>query len=165
MNNYDTSMLEEHGAVVEHGTSRPERWLRSRRVRIALWVAVIEGLFVALKVIAWPVALILAVGIIGIYFYAGHRLRAGVAREVGWIAAVARAAADSNGIIERQTRRPTWQLIFCFHLRGGPSTRASSGVHTPTTPIPRGSSPILPRHTPRSSCGAATRPSTVMQRR
>jgi len=84
-------MLEEHGAVVEHGTSRPERWLRSRRVRIALWVAVIEGLFVALKVIAWPVALILAVGIIGIYFYAGHRLRAGVAREVGWIAAVSQA--------------------------------------------------------------------------
>ena len=81
----------ERGAVVEHRSTRPERWLHSRRVRIALWLAVIEGLLVALKVIAWPIALIAAAGIIGSYFYAGHRLRPGPTREVAWIAAVSQA--------------------------------------------------------------------------
>ena len=30
----------ERSAVIEHGTSRTGRWLRERRVRVAIWVAV-----------------------------------------------------------------------------------------------------------------------------
>ena len=37
---------------MEHGTSRTERWLRARRVRIALWIAVIEGILVVVHVIS-----------------------------------------------------------------------------------------------------------------
>jgi len=29
--------------VIEHGTSKSGRWLRARRVRLVLWVAVVEG--------------------------------------------------------------------------------------------------------------------------
>ena|SRR5437870_881640 len=81
----------ERGAVVEHGTSPPERWLHSRRVRIALWVAVIEGLLLVFGAIPRLIGLVVAIGIVGIYFYAGHRLRPGAVREVAWIAAVSQA--------------------------------------------------------------------------
>jgi hypothetical protein len=79
------------GALIEHETSRTGRWLRARRLRAALWVAVIEGLLVVLHVISWPVALIVAVAVILIYFWAATRLRSDVAGQVAWIAAVSQA--------------------------------------------------------------------------
>src|SRR5919201_2164396 len=78
-------------ALIEHRTSRISRWLRARRLRTALWVAVIEGLLVVLHVISWPVALIVAVAVILTYFWAAHRLQSDTARQVGWIAAVSQA--------------------------------------------------------------------------
>ena len=33
---------------IEHHTTRAGRWLRARRIRAALWIAVIEGIIVAL---------------------------------------------------------------------------------------------------------------------
>jgi hypothetical protein len=82
-------MLE--GALVEHGTSRTGRWLRARRLRIALWAAVVEGLLVVLHVISWPIAIIAAAAIILIYFSAGSRLHSDTARQIAWIAAVSQA--------------------------------------------------------------------------
>jgi hypothetical protein len=76
---------------VEHGTSRAGRWLRLRRVRIALWLAVIEGILVVAHVISWPIALIVAGVVVGLYFWAGHRIRPGPAREIAWIASVSQA--------------------------------------------------------------------------
>ena len=81
----------ERGAVVEHRTNRPERWLHSKRIRIAFWIAVIEGLLLVVGAIPRLLGLVVAVGIVAIYFYAGHRLRASVAREIAWIAAVSQA--------------------------------------------------------------------------
>jgi hypothetical protein len=81
----------ERGALVEHGTSRTGRWLRARRLRIALWTAVVEGLLVVLHVISWPIAIILAVAVIAVYFSTAHRLPSDAARQVAWIAAVSQA--------------------------------------------------------------------------
>jgi hypothetical protein len=81
----------ERGVLVEHGSSRTGRWLRARRLRIALWTAVIEGLLVVLHVISWPIALIVAVAVILVYFSAVSRLRSDVARQIGWVAAVSQA--------------------------------------------------------------------------
>jgi hypothetical protein len=81
----------EQGALVEHGTSRIGRWLRARRVRIALWTAVVEGVLVVFHVISWPLAIILAVAVIALYFSVGNRLGSDAARQVGWIAAVSQA--------------------------------------------------------------------------
>ena len=33
---------------IEHGTTKTGRWLRERRTRIVLWIAVLEGILVAL---------------------------------------------------------------------------------------------------------------------
>jgi hypothetical protein len=81
----------ERGAVVEHGTSRPGRWLRERRVRVALWIAVIEGVLVVFHAISWPIALIVAIAVVVMYFSAGNRLRSDVAGQIAWIAAVSQA--------------------------------------------------------------------------
>jgi hypothetical protein len=81
----------ERGAVVEHGTSRPGRWLRERRVRVALWIAVIEGVLVVFHAISWPIALIVAIAVVVLYFSTGNRLRSDVAGQIAWIAAVSQA--------------------------------------------------------------------------
>ncbi|SRR6266508_6294 len=81
----------ERGALVEHGSSRTGRWLRARRVRVAFWVAVIEGVLVVFHRISWPVALIVAIAVVGLYFWAGHRIRSATAQEIAWIAAVSQA--------------------------------------------------------------------------
>lgn len=81
----------ERGALVEHGSSRGGRWLRERRVRIALWVAVIEAVLIILDQISVPIALIIAIAIVILYFSAGNRLRSDAAGEIAWIAAVSQA--------------------------------------------------------------------------
>ncbi len=77
--------------VIEHGTSRSGRWLRVRRVRIALWIAVIEGLLVALHAISWWGAIAVAIILVGFYYLVGRRLRSDTARHVSWIAAASQA--------------------------------------------------------------------------
>ncbi len=81
----------ERGAIVEHGTSRTGRWLRERRVWIAIWIAVIEAILILFSWISVPIALIVAIAVVVLYFWAGNRLRPNVAGEIAWIAAVSQA--------------------------------------------------------------------------
>jgi hypothetical protein len=78
-------------AVLEHGTSRAGRWLRENRIRIALSIAVGEGLLVALDVIDWLPALLVALLLLLFYFAYGRKLRWDWAREASWIAATSQA--------------------------------------------------------------------------
>lgn len=80
------------GEIVEHGSSRAGRWLQERRVRIALWIAVIEGLLVALHVINRWVAIAVAAAAVIVYFFAGRESRSLTARQVSWILATSQAA-------------------------------------------------------------------------
>jgi hypothetical protein len=84
-------MVLEHGETLPHGTTRTGRWLRARRLKLALWVAVIEGLLVAVHVISWWVAVFVAAAVIAYYFWAGRRLRSDLARQASWIAALSQA--------------------------------------------------------------------------
>jgi hypothetical protein len=77
--------------VIEHRESRPRRWLRERRVAIAVWIAVIEGLLFIVGVIPRVLTLAVAVLVVVGYFWLGHRLRPETVREVAWIAAVSQA--------------------------------------------------------------------------
>jgi hypothetical protein len=66
-------------------------WLRERRFRTALWIALIEGLLVILHVIDRWVATGVAVVIIGLYFLLGRRSSSPTVRQVSWVAAVSQA--------------------------------------------------------------------------
>ena len=78
----------ERGAVIEHGSSRPGRWLRERRLRIALWVAVIEGIFIVFHQIPVAVAIVVGIAVVVLYFTQGDRLTSDIVGQVAWIAAV-----------------------------------------------------------------------------
>ena len=80
-----------HPSVVEHGSSSGGRWLRARRLKIALWIAVVEGLLVAVHVISWWIALPIAAALILFYLFVGRETRSDLVRQTSWIAAASQA--------------------------------------------------------------------------
>jgi hypothetical protein len=79
------------GQLVEHGSTPLGRWLRARRLRLAAWIAVVEGLLVLIHAVPRVPSIILAAAIIIFYFGFGRQLRADSLRQVSWIAAMSQA--------------------------------------------------------------------------
>jgi hypothetical protein len=80
--------------VVEHGTTKTGRWLRARRIRLVLWIAVIEGLIVALTedFSRWTV-IIIAVPVLALYVFWGRNAQSDTARQILWIGGASQALA------------------------------------------------------------------------
>ena len=80
--------------VIDSDSTPVGRWLRARRVRLAIWVAVAEGLIVALEndISKWTV-MILAIAVLALYFVAGRNLKWDVGRQLAWIAAASQVLA------------------------------------------------------------------------
>ena len=80
--------------VIDSDSTKIGRWLRARRVRLAIWVAVIEGLIVAIgnDISKWTV-MVLAIAVLALYFVAGRNLRWDVGRQLAWIAAASQVLA------------------------------------------------------------------------
>jgi hypothetical protein len=81
-------------SVIEHGTTRAGRWLKARRVRLVLWIAVIEGVTVALAhdFSRWTVIGI-AIPVLALYVFWGRHAGSDTARQLTWIAAASQALA------------------------------------------------------------------------
>ena len=79
------------GQLVEHGSSPLSRWLRARRLRIAAWVAVVEGLLVLIHAVPRLLAIVLAAAVVLFYFAFGRQLRPDSLRQVSWIGAMSQA--------------------------------------------------------------------------
>jgi hypothetical protein len=77
--------------VIEHRESGPRRWLRERRLAIAFWIAVVEGVLFLVGAIPRLLTLAIAVIVVVGYFWLGHRLKPQAVRDVAWIAAVSQA--------------------------------------------------------------------------
>ena len=62
----------ESRSVIEHGSTRAGRWLHARRSAIALWIAVVEGVIVALAhdFSRWTVIAI-AIPVLALYVFWG----------------------------------------------------------------------------------------------
>jgi amino acid transporter len=78
--------------TIEHGTSSVGRRLRDSRLRIALVVALAEGILVLLGSIDWWIVLLLAIGAVAIYVTRGRTARRQDVREASWIFAVSQVA-------------------------------------------------------------------------
>ena len=74
--------------VVEHRTTRVGRWLREHRVKIALWIAVGEGILVVFDQISGWLALGIAALVLAFYVLVGRNLRTDAGRQISWIAAL-----------------------------------------------------------------------------
>jgi len=79
------------GPVVEHGSTRTSRWLHGNRLRIAVWIAVVEGILLLVGAINRSVALLVAALVLVAYFWLGRRLKSLLARDVAWVAGVSQA--------------------------------------------------------------------------
>ena len=80
--------------AIEHHTTRAGRWLRARRTRVALWIAVIEGIIVAFAhdVSRWTVIAI-AVPLLAIYVVWGRNARSDTVRQLSWIGGASQSLA------------------------------------------------------------------------
>jgi hypothetical protein len=74
--------------ALEHGTTRAGRWLRPRRLRIALWIAVVEGVLVVFDQIPAWTALLAGFAVIAFYLFVGRELASETGRQLSWIAAL-----------------------------------------------------------------------------
>lgn len=73
--------------AIEHGTSRASRWLRERRLRLAFWIAVVEGLLIVFDVIGGWLALLVGAIVVLFYVLVGRGVRSASIRQASWIAA------------------------------------------------------------------------------
>ena len=73
--------------VVEHRESRTGRWLRERRLRIALVVGVVESILVLTSQIRWFWVLGLFLLFAAVYFVVRRRVENETVRQLAWTAA------------------------------------------------------------------------------
>jgi hypothetical protein len=86
-------MLHEHRVIDAHST-RASRWLRERRLRLALWIAVVEGIVVAVRGdISRYTVVLLAVVVLALYVALRERVQWDAARQILWIVAASQALA------------------------------------------------------------------------
>jgi hypothetical protein len=74
-------------AIVEHGENRQARFLRARRLQIALGVAAVEGILVLAGSIPWWAVVAAAVVAVGVR-WAARDVRRSEVRHATWILAV-----------------------------------------------------------------------------
>jgi hypothetical protein len=75
-----------YGATaIEHRSTGPGRWLRERRMRLTLWITLVEGLLYLVHVLHWWEAVVLAAIGVGFWWYAGRSSRSDLIRQGSWI--------------------------------------------------------------------------------
>jgi hypothetical protein len=80
--------------AIDSGSSRAGRWLRERRLKLALYIAIAEGIIVALRgdISRWTVVGIAALVLV-IYMLVRENLRWDAGRQVLWIVAASQVLA------------------------------------------------------------------------
>jgi hypothetical protein len=73
-----------NAGAIEHGSSRSGRWLRSRRVRITLWIGAIEGLLYLLGILHFWEAAVIAIIALAIWWWARNH-QSDTVRQTTWI--------------------------------------------------------------------------------
>jgi hypothetical protein len=81
-----------HPRMIEHGTTRLSRWIRERRLRIALWIAVVESVLLLVHALPRLQTLFVAATIFVVSLFV-REVRNETLREALWVAVV------SQGIV------------------------------------------------------------------
>jgi hypothetical protein len=74
--------------VIEHREGSATRWLRERRLRLALLIAFVESLLVLVSSLGWFWVVAAAAVAVAFYFVTRRRSWTPFLRELAWIAAV-----------------------------------------------------------------------------
>jgi hypothetical protein len=86
-------VLSDTPQALEPGTSKTGRWLQERRIRIAVWIAALEGLIVLFShgITRWTVVVLAIVGMVA--WFAGRDSSSHTLRQVLWIFAASQLLA------------------------------------------------------------------------
>ena len=79
-------------ATIEHGSTRFGRELRDNRLKLAIALAIVEGVLVLVGTIDWWVVVLLAIVAVVLYVLRGRTARRDTLREGSWIFAVSQLA-------------------------------------------------------------------------
>src|SRR3954469_17541814 len=79
---------------IEHGSSRLRRWVRPRRIPVALAISVIEEIIVAISqdYSRWTIVTI-AIIVLGLCVVIGRRLESDTGRQIFWVAGLSQSLA------------------------------------------------------------------------
>jgi hypothetical protein len=93
-------MLSGSAATIDHDTSRSGRWLRARRNRFALTIALVESIVVVIfnDVSKWTVIGLAVVAFV-LYWFAGRSSRSDGFRQASWIFATSQLLAVLAAIL------------------------------------------------------------------
>ena len=78
--------------TIEHDQNRFARALRENRLRIALLLALVEGVLVLVGEIPWWSVVLVAIGAVALYATGGRKAERDEVREASWIFAVSQVA-------------------------------------------------------------------------
>jgi hypothetical protein len=78
--------------TIEHGSTRFGRELRENRFKLAMVLAIVEGILVLVDAIDWWVVVLLAIAAVALYVTRGRSARLDTLREGSWIFAVSQLA-------------------------------------------------------------------------
>ena len=79
--------------VIEAGESNWGIWLQARRLRLALFIGLVESLAVLLGGVGWFIVLAVAAATTVLYIFVGREIRFHLLREIMWIAAASQLIA------------------------------------------------------------------------
>jgi len=79
--------------VIDHGSPKSQRYLRAHRVRITLWIGVIEGILVLFGVLPHLAVYLLAIVAVGFYVLVGRKYTSPTARDLTWVFATSQLLA------------------------------------------------------------------------
>ena len=81
------------GEGIERALSRPGEYLRKHRLRLTLWIAVVEGLLVVVHLLSHLVVYALAAVALAFWFGIARTYKSAVARQAAWVFAASQAIA------------------------------------------------------------------------
>lgn len=73
--------------VIEHRSSRLSRWLRARRLRIALLIGALETVWIIFTDATWRWAVVIAAAAFLFHIFIGRKVRFESVRQLSWTAA------------------------------------------------------------------------------
>lgn len=77
-----------------------ESWLRENRLKVALGIAIVEGLFVALEEdFSRVTVIVIAIPVILFWLLAGRSLESELGRDISWILAMSQALAVCAAVV------------------------------------------------------------------
>ncbi len=80
-------------SVLDHRSSKPERWLRANRLKLTLWIGAIEGILTLIGAIPHLAIYLLAIVAIAFYALVGRKYSSATARHLTWIFAASQLIA------------------------------------------------------------------------